>query len=547
MIKMIFEEHCYADPDLSSKTRLEGCTSYLQSKLTAPLEVGAVYELSFWVYFPADTIVESSIRYNIGILPSLHALDMSANNMLHVKKFFHDTIPNDQWFQVKKYIRALCPLEYIVIGAFRSNTFPTLNRLDDDPITYDHYPFYFIDDVKVEKVNEDTLPSMIVPTPYCKFYEDEDKRLEVALNKNMTVHFDSDAYSFSLDDQNRLDSFITAIEERWKPVYSIVGHTDDTGHENETLSKKRADTLATYLQLQHGIPDFRTITFGVGSELPTQDNSFSTGRAQNRRATITVTSLSKPMGLYRHCLTLIEKGKHNEAIKELNKWISIADYYLIIYALFDYRLQPLKNHPGWKSEIYGAIKNRYRNHYPSMDAFYLDSLRCEDQRYRTLEGSILNLSGYFKDFEDFEFDQYNIDVNKLIETDSQHINALTSYLKSHDFPKISQIGRRNVEGLIFMLIHAGDTNQLKIYLPLIEKRCLEGEAEWLPWAMMHDKLKQLQNRPQEYGMQFIFINPEKTELQLYRIDDLEAVNKRRRSIGVGPIRDAEEVIYLRRE
>lgn len=544
MIKMVFEEHGLSDPDLSSRTRLEGITSYLQSKLTAPLEVGAVYELSFWVYFPADTIVESSIRYNIGILPSLHALDMSSNNMLHIKKFFHDTIPNDQWFQVKKYIRALCQLEYIVIGAFRSNTFPTLNRSYNTP---DHYPFYFLDDVKVEKVNEDTLASTIVPTRFCKFYEDEDKRLEVPLYKSMTVHFDSDAYSFSIEDQKRIDSFISAIEERWKPVYSIVGHTDDTGHENQSLSSKRADTIASYLHLQHGVSDFRTITFGVGSELPTQDNSLSTGRAQNRRTTITVTSLSKTMGLYRQCLELTAKGKNNEAIRILNKWISITEYYEIIFVLFDYRLQPLKNTPGWNQQVYGEIKNKYRRHYKSIDAFYLDSLRCEDQRYRTLERSILALSGYFKDFETFDFKQYNVEVNELIKIDSQNINALTSYLNSHDFPKISEIGRRNVEGLIFMLIHAGDTNQIKTYLPLIEKRCLEGEAEWMPWAMMHDKLKQLQNRPQEYGMQSVFINPEKTQLQLYQLDNLDAVNARRRSIGLPMIDDPERVVKIRRE
>lgn len=547
MIKMVFEEHGLSDPDLNSRTRLEGISSYLQSKLTTPLEVGAVYELSFWVYFPADTIVESSIRYNIGILPSLHALDMSANNMLNINKFFHDTIPNDQWFQVKKYIRALCPLEYVVIGAFRSNTFPTLNRPDDDPITYDHDAFYFIDDVKVEKINEDTLASMIVPTPFCKFYEEEDRRLEVPLYKSMTVHFDPDVYSFSIEDQNRLDSFISAIEERWKPVYSIVGHTDDTGHENQSLSTKRADTIATYLHLQHGIPDFRTITFGVGSELPKEDNHSLKGRAANRRVSITVTSHSKTMGLYRQCLELTAKGKNNEAIRTLNKWVSIAEYYEIIFALFDYRLHPLKNTPGWKQEVYGEIKNKYRRHYTSVDAFYLDSLRCEDQRYRTLERSILAISGYFKDYETFDFKQYYVEETKLIKIDSQNTNALTTYLKTHDFPKISQIGRRNVEGLIFMLIHAGETNQMKTYLPIIEKRCLEGEAEWMTWAMMHDKLRLLQHLPQEYGMQSVFINPEKTQLQLYKLDNLDAVNARRRSIGLGPIIDPEEITYLRRE
>lgn len=547
MIKMIFEEHCYADPDLNSKTRLEGCTSYLQSKLTAPLEVGSVYELSFWVYFPADTIVESSIRYNIGILPSLHALDMSSNNMLHIKQFFHDTIPNDQWFQVKHYIRALCPLEYIVIGAFRSNTFPTLNRPANDPITYDHYPFYFVDDVKVEKVNEDTLASMIVPTPFCKFYEDEDKRLEVALHKSMTVHFGPDSYSFSSEDQSKMDSFISSIEDRWSPVYSIVGHTDDTGHENELLSSRRADTIQSFLHLQHGIPDFRMVTFGVGSKLPKEDNHSLKGRAANRRVTITVTSLSKTMGLYRQCLELTANGKNNEAIRTLNKWISIAEYYEIIFALFDYRLYPLKNTPGWKQEIYGEIKNKYRRHYTSIDAFYLDSLRCEDQRYRTLESSILALSGYFKDFENFDFNLYSWDENKAANSDSSNYSALNTYLDHHQFPKISEIGRRNVEGLIFIMIHSEDTSQIIKYLPIIENRCLEGEAEWMPWAMMHDKLRLLQHLPQEYGTQSVFINPEKTQLQLYTLDNLDAVNARRRSIGLGAISDPKEITYVRRE
>ena len=101
MIKMVFEENCNSDPELNSEVRLQGCTSYLKSKLSTPLEVGAVYEMSFWIYFPKDSIVESSIAYNIGFLPSLHSITMSPNNMLNINKFFHDTIPQGQWFQVK--------------------------------------------------------------------------------------------------------------------------------------------------------------------------------------------------------------------------------------------------------------------------------------------------------------------------------------------------------------------------------------------------------------------------------------------------------------
>ncbi len=383
MIKMVFEENCNSDPELNSEIRLLGCTSYLESKLTSPLDVGAVYEMSFWIYFPIDSIVEPSIAYNIGFLPLLHSINMSPNNMLNINKFFHDTIPQGQWFQVKKYIRALCPLEYIIIGAFRSKSFPTLNR----PTIYP-YAFYFIDDVLIEKVNEDSLKANIVPTPYCAFYKDEDQRLEVGLNKNITINFGSNLHSFSSVEQIRLDSFITAIEKKWKPIYSIVGHTDNTGNENEALSIKRADSIHAYLQLNHSIPDFRMVTFGAGSIYPLADNNSIEGRTMNRRATITVTSLSKAMGLYRHCLELCAKNETLDAINILLKWITVANYYEVIYALFDYRLAPLQNAIYWK-KVREEILKKYHTHYSSEYAFYLDSLQCENKRYRTLERSIL--------------------------------------------------------------------------------------------------------------------------------------------------------------
>ncbi|MBK9105212.1 MAG: OmpA family protein [Saprospiraceae bacterium] len=342
MIKMVYEENGYSDPDLNSEVRLPGITSYLESKLTAPLEVGSVYEMSFWVYFPEDSIVETSILSNIGFLPSLHLIEMSSNNMLNVPKLFHDTIPQGQWFQIKKYIRALCPLEYIVIGAFRNDYFPIVHRE-----TNSHYQFYFVDDVKVEKIKEDTLDAAIIPTPFCKFYEDEQTRLEVPLQKNISIRFSSNSYTISSDQQLVLDSFINAIDERWKPVYSVVGHTDDIGDGNDSLSLNRAFATKSYIQQKLRVPDFRMITFGVGSSYPVGSNYSEMGRSENRRATVTVTSLSKTMAYYRQCLELANKGNHTQAISALKQWIRTAKYYEVIFSLFDYRLDSLRNTPGW--------------------------------------------------------------------------------------------------------------------------------------------------------------------------------------------------------
>ncbi|MBK9105213.1 MAG: hypothetical protein IPL92_11755 [Saprospiraceae bacterium] len=124
---------------------------------------------------------------------------------------------------------------------------------------------------------------------------------------------------------------------------------------------------------------------------------------------------------------------------------------------------------------------------------------------------------------------------------------LTDYLNQNAFPRISDIGRRNVEGLIYILIHAEDTASMIKYIPILKERCLEGEAEWNTWAMLYDKLRLLQNLPQLYGMQSVFIDPERTQLQLYKIDDINAVNGRRRVIGLEPILDPETITFIMKD
>ena len=285
------------------------------------------------------------------------------------------------------------------------------------------------------------------------------------------------------------------------------------------------------------------VTFGAGSNYPLADNNSIEGRAMNRRATITVTSLSKAMGLYRQCLELCSKNETDQAISVLKKWISIANYYEVINVLFDYRLESIRNTAYWKS-IRQELLKKYNVNYTSKDAFHLDSLRCEDQRYRTLELPILGLSGYFKEYESFDFIRYTIPEDSLAHFDSNNLHALSVYLSKNGFPKISEIGRRNVEGLIYIMIHGEDTSMMSTYLPIIEKRCLEGKAEWMTWAMMHDKLCQLRHLPQHYGTQSVFIDPEKTQLQLYTLDSLDDVNARRRSIGMSMITDPNEIIHV---
>jgi outer membrane protein OmpA-like peptidoglycan-associated protein len=71
--------------------------------------------------------------------------------------------------------------------------------------------------------------------------------------------------------------------------FRVEGHTDSTGSDatNNALSLSRATAIRNYLVGQ-GLPASRIDVAGLGSSMPTADNSTADGRARNRRVEIVV-------------------------------------------------------------------------------------------------------------------------------------------------------------------------------------------------------------------------------------------------------------------
>ncbi|KVQ17908.1 hypothetical protein BGV52_24245 [Burkholderia ubonensis] len=70
---------------------------------------------------------------------------------------------------------------------------------------------------------------------------------------------------------------------------SVTGYTDSVGGDayNVELSKRRAETVATYLK-SHGLKVESLSVFGLGSASPVASNATNEGRACNRRVEITL-------------------------------------------------------------------------------------------------------------------------------------------------------------------------------------------------------------------------------------------------------------------
>lgn len=76
---------------------------------------------------------------------------------------------------------------------------------------------------------------------------------------------------------------------------NIVGHTDyiDTVAYNQRLSERRANSTANYL-MTHGIHPDRFSISGASELQPVASNRTAAGRAENRRADVTVHALIAP-------------------------------------------------------------------------------------------------------------------------------------------------------------------------------------------------------------------------------------------------------------
>lgn len=73
---------------------------------------------------------------------------------------------------------------------------------------------------------------------------------------------------------------------------NIVGHTDSTGSRqlNMRLSQQRAESVGSSLITQ-GVDAGRLSMTGVGPDQPVASNTTESGKAQNRRVTVTLSPL----------------------------------------------------------------------------------------------------------------------------------------------------------------------------------------------------------------------------------------------------------------
>lgn len=90
----------------------------------------------------------------------------------------------------------------------------------------------------------------------------------------------------------RLQALVNYLQQKPTERVEVRGHTDSVGpgEFNQRLSQARADAIRSYLVSQ-GIDAARITAVGMGESFPIATNETATGRAQNRRVEIELSSL----------------------------------------------------------------------------------------------------------------------------------------------------------------------------------------------------------------------------------------------------------------
>ena len=116
----------------------------------------------------------------------------------------------------------------------------------------------------------------------------------------------------------------------------------------------------------------------------------------------------------------------------------------------------------------------------------------------------------------------------------RHATRLAALIDAHGWPGRSRVGDEGAQAAWLILQHAiGNPPLMRRGLTLLRGGVGEGEVSPLEVAMLEDRIRTFEGRPQRYGTQFDW--DEHGRLSPLPLEDPAGVDARRRAIGLGPL------------
>jgi tetratricopeptide (TPR) repeat protein len=119
---------------------------------------------------------------------------------------------------------------------------------------------------------------------------------------------------------------------------------------------------------------------------------------------------------------------------------------------------------------------------------------------------------------------------------AKSLAELEGLLDAKGWPAKSQVGSVAASAAFYVLQHSNAGAQEK-YVGMFEAACRNNEGNWQQYALMFDRMRMNQNKPQRYGTH-TYLDPGKGRTdELYPLEDETRVDEWRKEIGLEPLKD----------
>ncbi len=126
----------------------------------------------------------------------------------------------------------------------------------------------------------------------------------------------------------------------------------------------------------------------------------------------------------------------------------------------------------------------------------------------------------------------NVEFIKFAKEDHRNQELVISIIEKCGMPTLNEVTQKHMDAIWLGLQHT-TKNIRKKYFPLIEEAVENGDLNKEQYALMKDRILMDEGKPQIYGSQI-------KSGKLYKLENPETVNERRKEMGMGTIED-----YLR--
>jgi hypothetical protein len=221
-------------------------------------------------------------------------------------------------------------------------------------------------------------------------------------------------------------------------------------------------------------------------------------------------------------------GNIEKAFFYLNKAIIVDKWSNLSHILSDSDLNNLHSDKRWQSLIDTVTMNKAKAESKLNKPLVaiLDTVYNEDQGDRRVIDTVRKQFGW-------QSKQMDSLWRKINHQDSINLIRVRKILDTYGWLGEDVLSQQGSTTLFLVIQHADSLTQV-IYLPMLRKAVAKGYAQPQALALLEDRVLTKQGKKQIYGSQ-LRTNERTGKYEFFPIEDEPNVNKRRASIGLGPL------------